>query len=350
MTIAREAQTSRNDNKMKQRESGLPFDDIRNLGNALPDANLDAQSHTLEQLQLDQTLLGSRVAEICSWYSAWSGRSPVIHRPLLTVFAGTHMLQDRLDDGVVSKQLLDSVTAVSQGDAAVNRICHEHDIGLKLFDLALQIPVADISQDAALDEKGCAGTVAFGMEAIAGGSDLLALCAIAKDTDPSALAILCALGDFHLDALPIASSTAGENVGELIEQACALAKPHLSNPLEVLRRLGGRETAAICGAILAARTEHVPVVISGVTGLAACAVLKHLQADSIGHCILASGFENTTLNDYADTLGLVKVVDQPLSPIAEANAALAAGLVKSLCKHFSAGVQATSEFLDGAEV
>ena len=33
---------------------------------------------------------------------------------------------------------------------------------------------------------------------------------------------------------------------------------HLDDPLEVLRRLGGREIAAMSQRILAARTQHVP--------------------------------------------------------------------------------------------
>jgi nicotinate-nucleotide--dimethylbenzimidazole phosphoribosyltransferase len=38
-----------------------------------------------------------------------------------------------------------------------------------------------------------------------------------------------------------------------------LHKAHLDDPLELLRRLGGREIAAMSGAILAARMERIPV-------------------------------------------------------------------------------------------
>ncbi len=36
------------------------------------------------------------------------------------------------------------------------------DIGLKVFDLALHLPTADLTAEAALDERGCAATMAFG--------------------------------------------------------------------------------------------------------------------------------------------------------------------------------------------
>ena len=36
---------------MKQRESGLPFDDFRNLVRTLPSANQEAASHTSAQIE-----------------------------------------------------------------------------------------------------------------------------------------------------------------------------------------------------------------------------------------------------------------------------------------------------------
>ncbi len=44
-----------------------------------------------------------------------------------------------------------------------------------------------------------------------------------------------------------------------VEKAVALHGPHLADPLEVLRRLAGREIAAMAGAILAARMQKVPL-------------------------------------------------------------------------------------------
>src|SRR6202042_1924271 len=59
--------------------------------------------------------------------------------------------------------------------AAINQICKTFDLSLKVFELALDIPTGDITQEAALDEKACAATMAFGMEALSSGADLLCL-------------------------------------------------------------------------------------------------------------------------------------------------------------------------------
>ena len=59
-------------------------------------------------------------------------------------------------------------------------------------------------------------------------------------------------------------------------------------PLEVLRRLGGREIAAMVGAIIAARTERVPVIVDGFVTTAAAAILHaHASRDAIDHCLFA---------------------------------------------------------------
>ena len=47
----------------------------------------------------------------------------------------------------------------------------------------------------------------------------------------------------------------------------------LDDPLEILRRLGGREIAAMAGAIISARLNHIPVVLDGYVACAAAALL-----------------------------------------------------------------------------
>lgn len=309
---------------MKQRHSGMPFDDFLELINTLPDENRDIANHTLDQLEHND----DEAARICEWYSAWSGRSPVIHRPLLTLFCGTHQVQNAIDDGASDTWLLDKVASIAAGDAIVNRLCHLQDMGLKLFDLALQLPVADITKEAALDEKSCAGTIAFGMEAIAGGSDLLAVSAIESEPSVSTLAILTVLAGLDVNTVEAAPSKA------VVDAAVQQVKGHEKSPLEVLRRLGGRETAAICGAILAARTEHIPTLVDGVTALAACAVLVKVNPTAVAHCRLAQRFTDPAFNAIADDLGLMPIFDAPQSDAIGGGVSMGVGVVKSATKHF----------------
>ena len=56
------------------------------------------------------------------------------------------------------------------------------------------------------------------------------------------------------------------------------------DPLEILRRLGGRELAAMLGVILAGRMRRVPVLIDGFLCSAAGAVLAAMRPDALDHC------------------------------------------------------------------
>jgi len=313
---------------MKQRESGLPFDDIRNLVSGLPELDDDARAHTSGQLSSDDNVL---FADYCQWYSACTGRSPSIHRPSATLFAGTHTIENLLDGGRSADDLLDCVTAISEGSAYINRLCHQNDVGLKVFDLALQIPVDDITRKAALDEKSCAGTIAFGMEAIAGGADLLCVAALDMKPGLSALAILTALGDMNFESLLRQRGDDAETAKANLSKAVSMIDGHVSNPLEVLRRLGGRETAAICGAILAARSQHIPVLIDGLTALAAALVLYRLEPSSLDHVKFAQTPQNSDLVRLLEKIGLSALIPATLVSSAEEGVVLGAGVLKSAC-------------------
>ena len=312
---------------MKQRESGLPFDDIRNLATNLPAMDADARTHTHGQLEKVDTVF----SDICLWYSQCSGRSPAIHRPALTLFAGTHAVENRLDANQDSEKLLEMVTEISAGSAFINRLCHQHDVGLKVFDLALQIPVDDISEKAALDEKSCAGTIAFGMEAIAGGADLLCVAALESRPTLSSLAIISFLSGSDIGSLIELRGEASSQERDAVEQALKMVKAHQSNSLEVLRRLGGRETAAICGAILAARSQHIPVLIDGCSALAAAMVLNALEPGSLDHVRFAQRPGNEALSLVVDQINIKTIIDTNLCSNAEEGVLSAAGIVKSAC-------------------
>ena len=139
--------------------TGLPFDDIRALFKIMPLAAADCVADVRArdaQLTKPAGSLG-RLKEIVEFLAAWQGKSqPTIDRPQVVVFAANH--------GVVAQGVSPYPQAVtrammenfSAGGAAINQICATHGLGLKVFDLALEIPTGDITQTAALDEKSAA--------------------------------------------------------------------------------------------------------------------------------------------------------------------------------------------------
>jgi nicotinate-nucleotide--dimethylbenzimidazole phosphoribosyltransferase len=58
-----------------------------------------------------------------------------------------------------------------------------------------------------------------------------------------------------------------------------------SDPLEALRCLGGREIAAMAGAMASARAKRIPVIIDGFIATAAAAVLEKSVAGALDHAV-----------------------------------------------------------------
>ena len=214
----------------------------------------------------------------------------------------------------------------------MNQICGHLGLGLKVFELALDIPTGDISVEPALDEAACAATIAFGMEAIHG-TDLLALGEMGIGNTTVAAAVYAALYGGEVQHW-VGRGTGVDDAGyarkvSVVEEALALNRDHLGDPLEVLRRLGGREVAAMVGAILAARIERVPVILDGYVVCAAAAILHAMDPAALDHCVAGHRSAEGAHGDVLARLGKVALLDLGMRLGEGSGAALAAGIVRS---------------------
>jgi nicotinate-nucleotide--dimethylbenzimidazole phosphoribosyltransferase len=316
--------------------SVLPFNDFRNLLASLPPADTAAEARVralFAKADKPKSSLG-RIEDIAAWLAAWSGRAPLaVTRPLVAIFAGNHGLTRH---GISPRPVAATANAVelcAAGGAAINQICIANDLGLKVFDLALHVPTADITEDAALDERGCAATMAFGMEAIAGGTDLLCVGDLGVGNSTVAAALCAALfGGRGADWVGPGSGadlTMQARKAEVVDAAIAFHGTALRDPLEALRRVGGREFAAVAGAILAARIQRIPLLLDGFVATAAAAVLQAVTPAALDHCLLASLSPEPGHARAAERLGLRPLLDLDVSHGEGVGAALAAGLVKA---------------------
>src|SRR5258708_4718639 len=71
---------------------------------------------------------------------------------------------------------------------------------------------------------------------------------------------------------------------EAIDAALSLHRAILGDALEVAATLGGRELAAVAGAILAARRHQIPVLLDGFVATAAILPLVRLEKGMLDHC------------------------------------------------------------------
>jgi nicotinate-nucleotide--dimethylbenzimidazole phosphoribosyltransferase len=316
--------------------SGLPFDDIRALILACqgPDEAARAAVRAREdQLIKPRGALG-RLEGLSAHVAAWQGRaSPRINRPLVAIFAGAHGVAVHEVSAYPASVNRAMLTAFAAGHAAINQLCKTFDLGLKVFDLAIDLPTGDITAGPALEEAACAATIAFGMEAIANGTDLLCLGEMGIGNTTAAAAIYAALYGGRAEEW-VGRGSGLDDAGmarkiAAVEAALALHRDHCRDPLEVLRRLGGREIAALVGAILAARIERVPVILDGYVVTAAAAILHAIEPTSIAHCLAGHCAAEGAHARVLDTLGLEPLLDLGLRLGEGTGAALAAAVVKA---------------------
>jgi nicotinate-nucleotide--dimethylbenzimidazole phosphoribosyltransferase len=311
-----------------------PFDDFRALVRAMPqpdEAAIDAARARQAELTKPAGSLGW-LEDIAKWLAGWQGGPPHVDTPLVAVFAANHGVVTQGVSAYPSSVTQAMVANFAVGGAAINQICKTFDISLRVFELALDQPTGDISREAALDERTCAASMAFGMEALAAGPDLLCLGEMGIGNTTSAAAIYCGLyGGAPEDWV---GRGAGVNDAilrrkiEAVRAAVALHREHLNDPLEVLRRLGGREIAAIAGAILAARIQRVPVLLDGFVVCAAAAVLHALDAKALDHCMAAHVSAEGAHAAVLRRLGLTPILDLGMRLGEGSGAALAVGIVK----------------------
>ncbi len=301
----------------------LPFDDIRALVDQMP--GFDVRAATMFAQQVPQ--VSGRVSEVASWLAGWQAQTgPKMRRPVVALFAASHAVAAELDAGLQLDEVVDLVGMVQARSGPVARICEHAELGLKVFELAPELPVEDFSRAAAMQESDCAATIAYGMEATTDGCDFLVVRAVAAGQQASITAMTAALlGD--------ESSLTGLRSPQEIEitaRALGFHKSWLKSPLELLRRLGGREAAAVAGAIVAARLQRVPVILDGSTAVCVALLLESLRSGSSDHCMVSCTDMHPDSSRLCKALGRPVLLSGNYDGHDGTSGALAASLVANL--------------------
>jgi nicotinate-nucleotide--dimethylbenzimidazole phosphoribosyltransferase len=261
--------------------SASPFDDVRDLIGSMPEADGSARDAAMRRIEAGRGGLG-RLGSVVGWAAAWQGRArPGAERGLVCLFASSHGVTSRGREADAAAELRARLDAFSAGEAPVGAVCAGAGLGFRAFDLALDVPTGDITGEPAMSEKDCVATMAFGMEAVAGGADLVALGVVGADAAVPASAIVTALtGD------PPGRWAAPGREADLVTAALLRhGRPSAGDPLAILASLGGRDLAALAGAILAARHAKAPVVLDGFAAAAAAFVLHAIAPGAVDHCL-----------------------------------------------------------------
>jgi nicotinate-nucleotide--dimethylbenzimidazole phosphoribosyltransferase len=229
-----------------------------------------------------------QLEELVAWMARWQGRVlPRLERVDVLVFAGNHGV---VAQGVspyppeVTAQMVDNF---ARGGAAINQLSLTVGAALRVIPLTLDVPTRDITVAAAMDEAEFVAAVSAGYVAVGPDTDLLALGEMGIGNTTAAAALAAALFGGG-GAVWAGRGTGIDDAGlarkqAVVDRALARHAERLGDPLQAATALGGRELAAILGAVLAARQRSIPVLLDGFVCTAAAAPLARLANGGLDH-------------------------------------------------------------------
>lgn len=283
------------------------------------------------QLTKPPAALG-RLEELAIWYAGWRGTArPVVEKPQVIVFAGNHGVAAQGVSAFPPEVTAQMVLNFQHGGAAINQLARTFGAQLDVHALALDRPTADFTQTAAMSEADLVEALQTGWTAVDEGADVLVTGEMGIGNTTSAAALAAALFG------GTASDWTGRGTGvddagleiktRVVAEGVALHGGQ-GDGLETLRRLGGREVAAMAGAIARARSLRIPVLLDGFICCAAASCLEKTVAGSLDHCVASHLSAEGAHQRMLDALGKEPLLSLGLRLGEASGAALSIGVLK----------------------
>lgn len=310
--------------------------DIRNVLDDLvgPDENArNAAKEREPQLTKPAGSLG-RLEEISNWLAAWQGvHPPKLDTVAVHVFAGNHGVTKQGVSAFPSEVTAQMVGNFEAGGAAINQLCKAQNANLRVFPLNLDTPTNDFSQEPAMSESCFVTAFNAGWDSVRDEMDLLCVGEMGIGNTTAAAAIAHALfGDTGEDWAGPGTGVSGAELSHkasVINASVALHQSAMTDGLEVLRHVGGRELAAMAGAIVSARLQRVPVVLDGYVATAAAAPIAAYASGGLDHCIAGHVSKEPGHARLLEKLDLEPLLDLGMRLGEASGAAVAIGIIRS---------------------
>jgi len=269
------------------------LDELRAACAALPTGNdqaaVDAATRQ-DMLTKPQGSLG-RLEEIARWMARWQGQAiPRIDRAHVLIFAGSHGVTAQGVSAFPASVTEQMVANFAHGGAAINQLAKQAGAQLAVYPLSVETPTADFTVEPAMSPAEFLDAVRTGYDAVPQDADIICLGEMGIGNTTAAAAVAAGLfGGTGSDW--VGRGTGVDDAGlarkaKAVDAALSRHADALSDPLEVLRRVGGRELAAMFGATLAARHRGIPVVLDGYVCTAAAAPLALLHDTGLAHTMV----------------------------------------------------------------
>ena len=227
-----------------------------------------------------------RLEEVAAWYCGWRGDARArVRAPQVVVFAGNHGVVAQGVSAFPAEVTAQMVANFDAGGAAVNQLAGVVGARLDVRALDLDRPTGDITTGPAMSAADCVAALSAGWDAVDTRADLVVAGEMGIGNTTPAAAIALAL--FGGRAADWTGRGTGLDDAALARKADVVARAVAANPgrggLDVLAALGGRELAAMAGAIARARSLRIPVLLDGFICTAAAACLDAEAPGALDH-------------------------------------------------------------------
>ena len=294
-----------------------------------------------------------RLEDLAIWYASWRGQvAPVLENAQVLVFAGNHGVASLGVSAFPPEVTAQMVLNFQHGGAAINQLCRSVGATLAVHALDLDTPTADFTKGPAMSEDECIAALQTGWNSVDDTTDLLVAGEMGIGNTTSAAAIAYALFDGYV-ADWVGRGTGVSDAGlaikaDVVKQGLAANPQAVHNGLQALRCLGGRELAALAGAIASARDKSIPVILDGFICSAAAACLENAKSGALDHAVAGHLSSEGAHGAILNRLGKKPILSLGLHLGEASGGALAIGILKSAVACHSGMATFTEAGVSGA--
>lgn len=267
--------------------------------------------------------------EIAAWVAGWQRTDrPAVSRPTGLIFAADHGIAAATNVSAYPTGVTEAMfAAYNEGRSTINAFARLAGADVVAVDVGIGEPTGDIRTEAALtterfDEISRAAFAAVDEL----DCDLLVLGEMGiGNTTPSA-AIAAALAGGEATAW-VGRGTGVDDDGLARKRAAVLEAQRriagVTDPLEILREVGGAEITAITAAAVAARHRSLPVVLDGYVVTSAVLPLAMVADGALDHCTVGHCSSEPGHRKLLERLGKRPLLDLDMR-LGEGSGAMAA--------------------------
>jgi nicotinate-nucleotide--dimethylbenzimidazole phosphoribosyltransferase len=267
------------------------LDAIAALARELPasDGDAEARARTRQDSLTKPPRALGRLEDLAVFVAGWQGSGqPEIARAQALVFAGNHGICARGVNPFPQEVTAQMVANFESGGAAINQLCRVSGAALSAVALDLDRPTRDFTAAPAMREPEVLDAMRRGAAAVDRAASVLVLGEMGIGNSTVAAALACA-GIGGEAALWVGRGTGADAAG-LRQKAQVVAEGVARHAgargLRLLAAFGGREQAALCGAVIEARARRIPVILDGYICTAAVVPLFDADPRFLDHCVV----------------------------------------------------------------